>query len=522
LKRGEVFDIKLVEMRRTRATSMQQKKGKGPAAAPRSAVQLSNWDEDVESSDDDDNEGRGRKKGRTGGDKADSDREEEMETAEQKRRRLAKEYLSKIRDDDEDEDDEEEGDNEDDEDDDGAGKGRPRADRISDSLRRDRLEKQGKYFRNLASGAETLDVASLTTANMSDHDLSVTCVALASDESVVYSGSKDNSVIMWDLESGSRRVLRPKWSRSTHGSEQCCKGEVLSVAVTSDGRYLASGGRDTCVRIFDTRMSSTEVQAFKGHRDAVTSLAFRRDSYSLFSGSLDRCLKHWDLNEMGYLETLFGHQDGVTAVDCWTKERPVSASSDRTIRLWKVSDETHLIFRGHKSTPDAVQIMTEDSCLTGGQDGSLNLWKETQKKPVKSAVAAHGHDDASNPNWICSIGAVKMSDIAATGSCDGKVRLWNVSSENRRLEQISQIPLLGFVNSVAISSRLVVAGTGREHRFGRWWNMRGNRNKVTVFRLPHDLDAGSKEKLDSSDDDDDEDKVYDDDDDEEEEEEEEG
>jgi len=501
-------------MRRTRTTSAQQKRGKGAPAAPRSAVQLSNWDEDVESSDDDDNEARSKKKGRTGGDKDDSDSEEE--TAEQKRRRLAKEYLSKMKDDDE---DDEEGENDGDEDyeeeQDGARKDRPRADRISDSLRRDRLEKQGKYFRNLASGAETLDVASLTTSSMSDHDLSVTCVALASDESVVYSGSKDNSVIMWDLESGSRRVLRPKWSRSTHGSEQCCKGEVLSVAVTSDGRYLASGGRDMCVRIFDTRMSSTEVQAFKGHRDAVTSLAFRRDSYSLFSGSLDRCLKHWDLNEMGYLETLFGHQDGVTAVDCWTKERPVSTSSDRTIRLWKVSDETHLIFRGHKSTPDAVQIMTEDSCLTGGQDGSLNLWKETQKKPVKSAVAAHGHDDASNPNWICSIGAVKMSDMAASGSCDGLVRLWNVSSESRSLEQISQIPLLGFVNSLAISPRLVVAGTGREHRFGRWWNLRGNRNKVTVFRLPHDLDVGSKENLDSSDEGEDEEEDDEDDEDEE-------
>ena len=83
---------------------------------------------------------------------------------------------------------------------------------------------------------------------------------------------------------------------------------MLSIAITSDGRYLASGGRDNMIRIYDQRMSYSEITTLKGHRDAVTSLAFRTDSYALFSGSLDRCLKHWDINEMAYIETMFGHQ----------------------------------------------------------------------------------------------------------------------------------------------------------------------------------------------------------------------
>ena len=62
------------------------------------------------------------------------------------------------------------------------------------------------------------------------------------------------------------------------------------------------------IRIFDGRAGYAQVQELKGHRDAVTSLCFRMDSYTLFSGSLDRCLKHWDLNEMAYIETMFGHQ----------------------------------------------------------------------------------------------------------------------------------------------------------------------------------------------------------------------
>lgn len=94
----------------------------------------------------------------------------------------------------------------------------------------------------------------------------------------------------WDLETGEKTTIRPKWSRKTHPDFQSHEGEVLSVAVSTDMKYLASGGRDNLVRIFDTRLNSSkaEVQSFSGHRDAVTSLAFQKDSYSLFSGSSDR------------------------------------------------------------------------------------------------------------------------------------------------------------------------------------------------------------------------------------------
>jgi ribosomal RNA-processing protein 9 len=137
----------------------------------------------------------------------------------------------------------------------------------------------------------------------------VTCVALSSDDGTIYSGSKDNSLISWDLEAGKqKRDILPCWSRESHGQKQASEGEILCVATSSDDRYLVSGGRDRAIRVYDCRSRNAEVKKFEGHRDAVTCLAFRRDSYSLFSGSMDRCLKHWDLGEMGYLETMFGHQ----------------------------------------------------------------------------------------------------------------------------------------------------------------------------------------------------------------------
>jgi ribosomal RNA-processing protein 9 len=208
------------------------------------------------------------------------------------------------------------------------------------------------------------------------------------------------------------------------------------------------------------------------------------------------------------LETLFGHQDGVTAVDCWTKEKPVSASMDRTWRLWKVVEESHLVFRGDKGSLDAIQLMTEDSFVTGGQDGALSLWKETQKKPVRTAHRAHGGAEgpAGVANWISSLASVKMSNLVASGANDGYVRLWSASSEHRELAQMAAIKVDGFVNAMAMSPRLLVAGCGREPRLGRWWNLTGNKNKVHIIRFRSDLslEGGAVAASDDDDDDDEE------------------
>ena len=45
----------------------------------------------------------------------------------------------------------------------------------------------------------------------------------------------------------------------------------------------------------------------------------------------------------------FGHQDSVSSIDCLSRERPVTAGmNDRTVRVWKIIEESQLVFHGHK------------------------------------------------------------------------------------------------------------------------------------------------------------------------------
>ena len=433
------------------------------AAGKRDKLRLT-WDEDIASSSDEDNT-----------DKAvllDSE-DDSDETAEQKRIRMARLYLNEVEKgihDDEEEEKQEEYDSS--------------ISKISAKLRRDRLEYQRKLLKSYSNLIERKPMNEVTINCFSGHNQSVTTVSLSSDASFLVSGSKDNAIIRYDVESGSKIYLTSRWKKGLGHSRY---GEVLATAISTDGKYIASGGRDKMVRVYDAR-TNEEIKVFEGHRDTVTSLCFKQDSYSLFSGSLDRCLKHWDLNEMGYLETLFGHQEGVHSVDIWNRDRPVSSSGDRTIRLWNTATDTHLVFRGHEGSIDNVQMITDDMFITGGQDGNLCLWKETQKRCIASATSAHGFEGLSSTSkWISSLCAIKMSDVVLSGSNDGNLKFWSVAKREEdtkaAVREINSLPIAGFINSIAVSKDIVAVGTGREHKYGRWSVEKGNKNKVYVFKL---------------------------------------
>ncbi len=67
---------------------------------------------------------------------------------------------------------------------------------------------------------------------------------------------------------------------------------VLSVALSSDGKYLVSGSADRTVKLWSVENQSL-VHTFKDHQSAVNSVAFSPDGNYLVSGSDDKTVKLW-------------------------------------------------------------------------------------------------------------------------------------------------------------------------------------------------------------------------------------
>ena len=111
------------------------------------------------------------------------------------------------------------------------------------------------------------------------------------------------------------------------------------------------------------------------------SVAFRKGSQQLYSASYDRTIKLFDLGVMGYVETLFGHQDCVLDLDALRSETAVSVGGrDKTARFWKIVDESQLVFRGGGRS--AVRELLEGGALEGMEEGEGGepVKKEGEKK----------------------------------------------------------------------------------------------------------------------------------------------
>ncbi|WAR26070.1 U3IP2-like protein [Mya arenaria] len=360
-----------------------------------------------------------------------SSSEEEEETAQEKKLRLAKHYIAQI-------------------------EAEESGNILAEDVDRDLLQ-TGKLQKKVADNLETVNADSHILFR--GHQLSVTCVVISTDRSV-----KERRKLK--MIHGGRKGTEKKHVGHT--------GHILAMAISTDGNYLATGDADKLIHLWDAGTMEL-IYTFKGHRDAVTGLSFRKDTHELYSCSDDRSVKIWNVDERAYVETL-------------TRLQPLTVYLESEL-LQRV-DETVLF----GCSVDCIALINESNFISGADDNSLSLWGAMKKKPLFTLRNVHGPKQADEngnqrqseeENWISAVAALHNTDLVASGSKDGCVRLWKCMNDCRKLEPVMAIPVVGFVNSLHFSTdgQYLVAGVGQEHRLGRWWSNKAAKNSILVIPL---------------------------------------
>ncbi|CAE7095945.1 unnamed protein product [Rhizoctonia solani] len=257
----------------------------------------------------------------------------------------------------------------------------------------------------------------------------VNSVAFSPDGKSVVSGSRDNTVRMWDAN-GSSSIGEPLEGHSE---------SVESVSYSPLGNLIASGSRDDTIRLWDPSTGQQSGEAFKGIYYFL-SVAFSPDAKLIASGSSGSssyfytpyAVQLWDVqNGKAAWGPFGGHTHNVNSVSfSHDGTRLVSGSNDETICVWDVERKSRVLgpLQGHADwvrsvafSPDSTQIV---SCSS---DRTIRLWDPRTGKTIGNPCYGH-------TNYVWSVSFSPRGTYIASGSWDKTVRLWDVRT-GRQVEQ---------------------------------------------------------------------------------------
>ncbi|HEY9812269.1 MAG TPA: hypothetical protein V6D31_01840, partial [Candidatus Sericytochromatia bacterium] len=136
-------------------------------------------------------------------------------------------------------------------------------------------------------------------------DCPAECSAVSSDGTLLAFGWKED-VYLWDLCTG--QLL---WQLKGHTDK------VINVAISADGRLLASSGYDETTRLWDI-VSGREVQQLIGYDSGVYNFAFSPDGKLVASfiedGNPGKTVQLWDVTTGMEVQELYGHERFVDSV----------------------------------------------------------------------------------------------------------------------------------------------------------------------------------------------------------------
>ena len=186
------------------------------------------------------------------------------------------------------------------------------------------------------------------------------------------------------------------------------------------------------------RAQDDKMITLSGHTDKVYATAFLSES-KVVTASFDRTVKIWDIATAKVERTLEGHTDMILALAASPDGKQIaSAGKDRVIKLWNVdSTDAPKELSGHSRSVYHVTFSPDGKLLAscGEDDTRIMIWDVEQAKTIKQLNAENPDDKNRRLSIFCVEFSPDGKQLVSCGA-DRSVRLWEVESgkEVRKFE----------------------------------------------------------------------------------------
>jgi len=314
------------------------------------------------------------------------------------------------------------------------------------------------------------------------HAKPIDALVFSPDGSILASGSQDpeSPAAVWDARTGEPML---KLSATTP-----VMPEVYAVAFSSDGRLLATAGRDATVRVWNVE-GEKEILSLNGHDRAIYHLAFHPHDKSnpdeagtqplrLASSSDDGTVVIWDLNQrVKAVSHLRGHDGSVDAAAYNPSgDRVASVSRDGTLKLWDLTRSSEAygieVLEGKIRDLRFLGDRNELVCAGSGTNSDLSAGSHVVFWNLDTGEES-GHISSAHSGAINAIDVSADGARVATAGDDGSVTIWS-SKNSQVVRSLSghsrEVQSVAFLDDKG--TKILSGGSGGEVRL---WDLRGDR-----------------------------------------------
>ncbi|KNC74643.1 hypothetical protein SARC_12816, partial [Sphaeroforma arctica JP610] len=195
---------------------------------------------------------------------------------------------------------------------------------------------------------------------------------------------------------------------------------VNCVGFNEDSSVLFSGSYDATVRIWDCRSKGYEpIQVLNDAKDSVTTLHV--SGTDLLFGCVDGTVRVYDMRNRQVTTDTVGHP--VTSVRLSNDKQCVLLSTlqDLLVVLDRSNGQVLTMLKGHKNSNykvDSAFTAKDAYIVSGSETGDVHYWELISGKKV--------HTIETGSSGVYTIDYNEKRDTLLTGSVEGHVTLWGL------------------------------------------------------------------------------------------------